>query len=121
MDQFRNKLATDFSDDTSQMPKRLQDAVKALKGLDTLPEKYPLNASDIEAALSAASLTLHEGTDGMVHIVDTTVHEAIRHSGGVSMAKFIEQVAKIQNDFVKISSEAPKVIVSTYAEEAVYG
>ena len=119
MKAFKKELATRFSSNPSEMPERLQEAVKTLKVIDSL-DGIALNASDIEKALSSANLTLHEGTDGMVHILDKTVHETIRHSGGVSLAKFWEQITAIRNNFTKISSSAPQVIVSTFAEEAVY-
>ncbi|MBQ9064086.1 MAG: hypothetical protein IJ123_01420 [Blautia sp.] len=118
MKKFREYLADRFSRKPEEMPERLKAGILASKGMDHLPEN--ITKTDILKGLSTASLTLHEGADGMVHIIDTTVHETIRHSGGVSLAKLNDLLAVLRKDFKKISTSAPQVIVSTYVEEAVY-
>ena len=118
MTRYRKELATIFSRDRSSIPEPLAEAIKINKGVDTVPQV--LNGTDIRKALSTAHLTLHEGADGIVYLVDTGIHNAISHSGGVAAAQLAERLAEIRLNFTKISTSAPRVIVSTFMEEMAY-
>lgn len=116
MKMYYKKLAETFTVNPNSMPEKM---IKAMDNLGRSSDA--LNSNAIKEILSAASLTPHEGTDGMVYLVDTYLHKSLSHYGGVAQARAAEELAIVTNHFVRISSSAPKVVTGTYIEGVVYG
>ena len=94
MDDYRRELANRWTADPEDIPPSIKDELQRM-GCDL----KTLKASDIKVALSNLKLTLHEGTNGTVYIMDRTIHKAFRHYGGVALAKALEKI-RIGRDYV---------------------
>ena len=66
---------------------------KEIKAVLTELQLENLDGSLVQQALSLAKLTPHEGTDGIVYLVDHFIHNKVGHYGGVALAKALEKLA----------------------------
>lgn len=84
---YRKDLANAWKDPSANVP---DDVLKYMS--DHKISRENLSGSDIKKILSDLKLTPHEGTDGIVYLVDTDIHSLIPHAGGVTQAAVLEKV-----------------------------
>lgn len=73
----------------------------------------------VKNLLKQAKITLHEGADGSVYLIDTFIHQKISHAGGRALAAKQENITTAI-DYLKwlISGVEPAIMESTATTEA---
>ncbi len=94
MNEYRKDLVKRWTNDPDSIPPNIKEELQRM-GCDL----KTFSASDLKVAFSNLELTLHEGSNGMVYIVDRTIHKAVRHYGGVALAKALEKI-RIGRDYI---------------------
>lgn len=80
MKNYYDQLADEWIENSKNIPAKIREVL-------TSAQIENLDGPMIQKALSAAKLTPHEGTDGVVRLVDSILHSKISHYGGVALAK----------------------------------
>ncbi len=85
MDKYYDQLADEWVLHPETVPSKIREALTEI-------QLENLDGSLVQQALSMAQLTPHEGTDGVVYLVDHFIHNKVGHYGGVALAKALEKL-----------------------------
>lgn len=113
MKKYYDQLADEWIENNfEKMPQRISDVL-------TDVQKENLNGTIVQEALSKAGLTPHEGTDGVVYLVDRLIHNKTGHYGGVALAKEMARL-ELGMTYVKdLAYSATSSITGTLISEGV--
>ena len=121
MTEYHKILANKWSENPSSIPPEIKQYL-------TDSQIQNLDDTMVQQALSNAKITLHEGTDKTVYLVDTYVHSKFSHFGGVAAktTKLLNQIKgsraiKSSIDFIKqvITFSSTEIRGTYVSKEAV--
>lgn len=115
MSNYYKQLANTFKKGRKFIPDKLKDLFANISDTDI----SNLNASKVSEILSNAGFTLHEGTDGVVYVVDFIVHEKLSHYGGVAWAKVVGTIQTGNTYFKDIVQSKANSITGSLVSEGV--
>lgn len=84
LDRLYDELANIYSENPDRIPSIIKEAIEK-SGCE-------IDKTSLARIFSDLELTLHEGTDDTVYIVDRIIHQKIKHAGGVSEAKLLNEI-----------------------------
>ncbi len=107
---FYKQLAEKWSVDDTTMPAEIRN-------LFTDSEMNNLTATLLRKTFEREKITLHEGPDGSVYLVDRFIHSKLSHAGGRALAK-LQEAGTVIIDYLKwlIYGVEPAIIESTTAK-----